>query len=1010
MKILKIRFENIHSLKGYHEVNFENGPLAEAGLFAITGPTGSGKSTLLDVITLALYNRIARVGKTVSNAFLEDDGGVMTRNMKHCSAEVDYRVNGMDYRSHWSIERNRNNNLNPRKQELVLIETGQILETGTKTPEINEKIIGLNYDQFIKAMVLSQGEFSKLLQASRNDRNRLLEDITGARSYREIGRAVFMRYKDIEKNIELQEAGLKGIALLSPEQVSENKTELKALFIAKPKLEKNFQAATDQIKTRRELQQKQEEWASLESEKQKYKADYEIFEPYQARLKTHDKLSRYSDLLRQYDAESNELAKIGKHRKELQNSRSEVETQQKSYLETIALLIKEPVESTTANLKLEAFRNHINTLQVEEKKKHDEAILHQTQLNNYVANINALGHSLTKAVHFEVFEPQFKSLHGKVQGLIRASGLSSLEQLETDLSYQRLRYEKAAECLVKKDLDLKLTAKLKTLQEELVMVSKQRSQDVKNIAVLEVEISTLKKDIETLEARAEQQLKFQSLEQHREHLHPDEPCPLCGSVNHPYAEHRPHFDVKAELLKEKKDALLTKSNFAISLTQKNKFQDEKIASLEKEIREVSAEYGQNRPLFEALIQQLQWPDGPIETLQNLRETLNNAIQAHEQLQKAFQADRLFQGAVQSLTSWQKALEVYRLKRQEREQRYKNDDINLVATTLASRINQSIASQAAIDKQLQDSASALKLAMDDQAKTKQNLDQILKAEQLDHIEQLKKAILPEETALRIRKQQSILAEKSTRLSEQESSLQKQLKQLNDQDDPKLSLETLTSTFETLKLELDALLVNLGKITQRLEDNQRAHERQQKVLEKLNLLKKDLELWKTMNDLIGDATGNKFSNFVQDLTLEQLIGFANKRLLEFSDRYLLDIPTAHEAEKSDTLKIIDGYMGNVRRSVRTLSGGETFLVSLAMAFALSDIASRNVSIESLFIDEGFGTLDPETLDQAITILEKMQNEGDKSVGIISHVSALKERITTQIKLEKGNLGYSTFTVIQ
>jgi exonuclease SbcC len=146
------------------------------------------------------------------------------------------------------------------------------------------------------------------------------------------------------------------------------------------------------------------------------------------------------------------------------------------------------------------------------------------------------------------------------------------------------------------------------------------------------------------------------------------------------------------------------------------------------------------------------------------------------------------------------------------------------------------------------------------------------------------------------------------------------------------------------------------------------------------------------------------------LEQLIGYANKRLSEFTDRYVLDIPTPDEAEKSDTLKIFDTYMGNVRRSVRTLSGGETFLVSLAMAFALSDIASRNVQIESLFIDEGFGTLDPETLDQAITILEKMQNEGDRSVGVISHVGALKERITTQIQLDKSSLGHSQIRIVQ
>ncbi|MGC1631847.1 MAG: SbcC/MukB-like Walker B domain-containing protein, partial [Gelidibacter sp.] len=305
---------------------------------------------------------------------------------------------------------------------------------------------------------------------------------------------------------------------------------------------------------------------------------------------------------------------------------------------------------------------------------------------------------------------------------------------------------------------------------------------------------------------------------------------------------------------------------------------------------------------------------------------------------------------------------------------------------------------------------LKSSTNDLATKKQELDNILLKEDLEHLELLRNSILSEDVASRIRKQESVLNERKTRISEKEIALQKILKELKEKDDDKLSFEVLTSLFETSKTERDALLVNLGKITQRLDDDTKARERQQKVLEVLHLMKKDLALWKTMNDLVGDATGNKFSNFVQDLTLEQLIGFANKRLSEFSDRYLLDIPTAEEAEKSDTLKIFDSYMGNARRSVKTLSGGETFLVSLAMAFALSDIASRNVKIESLFIDEGFGTLDPETLDQAITILEKMQNEGDKSVGVISHVSALKERITTQIKLEKGSLGYSTLDVVR
>ena len=144
------------------------------------------------------------------------------------------------------------------------------------------------------------------------------------------------------------------------------------------------------------------------------------------------------------------------------------------------------------------------------------------------------------------------------------------------------------------------------------------------------------------------------------------------------------------------------------------------------------------------------------------------------------------------------------------------------------------------------------------------------------------------------------------------------------------------------------------------------------------------------------------------MEQLIGYTNIRLAGLSDRYKLQALNPKIDTKRTSLKVYDAYMGNQLRAVKTLSGGETFIVSLAMAFALSDLAAKNVRIESIFIDEGFGTLDADALDQAITILEKLQNEDDKYIGVISHVEALKGRISTKIKLEKSGAGYSSFTI--
>lgn len=1011
MKILKIRFENIHSLKGEHEVDFADGPLAEAGLFAITGPTGSGKSTLLDVITLALYNRIARVNKSVSNTILEDDGGIMTRNMKSCYAEVEYQVNGKKYRSHWSIERNRNNNLNQRKQELVEVATGNILESTTKTPDKNAEIIGLSYDQFVKAMVLSQGEFSKLLQAPRNERNKLLEDITGARSYREIGRAVFQRYRKVQKDIELKEANLEGMELLSSEAIKAMNSELKSLNESKPKIEKELQKASEKVSIRKELQAKENDWKVLENEKVNFQKDLDQFIPFKKELDIHERLSKYSSNLRDFETAIKELISLTDQSKQLQLSKTEAEKQQSFYLKNTSDLIKENVGTENANSKLEDFRNKIVNLQAEERKKFDEARLFKDQLNSHIQNIRQLDYDLAKAENPEHFELKLESFKETIKESIANSGMHSMEELNSALENNRSKYEKAMELLTKKEQTLKLQSNLENQKAKLKTVAESISEDSNKTEILTSEIQSLEKVTEQLAKTLENQRKHQSLEQYRQQLEPETPCPLCGSLEHPYALEEPYFDSQEELLKEKRDSLKTKSELVAALNGKNKYQSESLTGLKKEILSLTNEVTEKKNQLISIAKEIKWNhEDSLESLDENRNQLKNSIDNLEKSKRAFQTKVILKDAEISFKHWKNSETIYSYTKKERIALYEGNDINEKSNALTSKITHSIAQLSSLETQLHQNRKKIEIATPEKEKLNKELSSILTKESLQSIEELRDGIMKEERASKIRKQKNTLNERKTRLSEKESSLQKTIKELKEKDESEITFETLTLLLEQAKKSSDDQLLNIGRINQSLEKDQKDRARQQKVLDEVKLLKKDLALWKSMNDLIGDATGNKFSNFVQDLTLEQLILFANQRLAEFSDRYILDIPTADEVDKSDTLKIFDKYMGNARRSVRTLSGGETFLVSLAMAFALSDIAAKNVKIESLFIDEGFGTLDPETLDQAITILEKMQNEGDKSVGIISHVSSLKERITTQIKLDKGSLGYSTLEVVQ
>ncbi|AVS62361.1 chromosome segregation protein SMC, partial [Paracidovorax avenae] len=193
---------------------------------------------------------------------------------------------------------------------------------------------------------------------------------------------------------------------------------------------------------------------------------------------------------------------------------------------------------------------------------------------------------------------------------------------------------------------------------------------------------------------------------------------------------------------------------------------------------------------------------------------------------------------------------------------------------------------------------------------------------------------------------------------------------------------------------------GEIAGRLREDARRRESLQALLTEIAALEADADAWQHLNGLIGSADGAKYRKFAQGLTLDHLVHLANLRLQRLHGRYQLARRAGGELE----MEVIDTWQADVARDTRTLSGGESFLVSLALALALSDLVSHKTRIDSLFLDEGFGTLDPDTLEIALDALDSLQS-GGKTIGIISHVEAVKDRIPVQIRVRKGvGLGYS------
>jgi len=215
-----------------------------------------------------------------------------------------------------------------------------------------------------------------------------------------------------------------------------------------------------------------------------------------------------------------------------------------------------------------------------------------------------------------------------------------------------------------------------------------------------------------------------------------------------------------------------------------------------------------------------------------------------------------------------------------------------------------------------------------------------------------------------------------------------------------LETLQESLNACEADLKQVGLETGGILKMMSEDEKMMEKQQERIGKLEAQKRECVRWNDLRELIGSADGKKFRNFAQGLTFEIMTKHANRQLRKMTDRYLL----IRDAFQPLELNVIDNYQAGEIRSTKNLSGGESFLVSLSLALGLSSMASRNVRVDSLFLDEGFGTLDEDTLETALETLAGLRQDG-KLIGLISHVSALKERISTQIQVIPGTGGRST-----
>lgn len=1014
MRLEKISFYNINSLKGEHTITFDEGALADAGLFAITGPTGSGKSTILDVITLALYNYVPRLGK-ISKTNIEKMGSIVTHFTDEAWAEVEYTAHNKRFLSKWSISKNRNDKFREYEMDLIALPEGK--SEGLKKSEIparNTEIIGLTYDQFLKSILLSQGEFSKFLKANKDDRSKLLEEITGTHIYREIGKLAFEKIKDKKIAVDIIGTRMETIQLLTDEAIAEINEQISAL-IKQNDLDQASLSKMDELlvlfNQRDQISARKKSIEEKENQLTKFKdqAEEDLI-----LLERHNQAKQYEQSIQDLDFGKVNINRLQLEIEKQETLHGEAEKRKESIIQNLANLIHSNVEEVSFYEKMAAFEKEIIDYDTELHALSQNGSQLRTRIGELCAKeslkiATQIGAKIPAEQAISIIDARLKSFH--VSGDINPQELqekwTTLQSKKSNLT-DYIRVYEQSDKLRKK---IKLEEVKQSQFEEAFTKSKSLWISLKEQEEKQEEVvSKIKKAFEQAKSEAD-------LEGHRSLLEEGEACPLCGSTTHPYAEHRELAEIgilSLELDKSIKD--LEQIRASLVQAQTNQIRFENTLKSSTETIEVDRKYlEESEELRQEKINEHSWilniADGE---WQNAQDNLNEESKKIKHHLDTIEEIRFLENIRGDFTLLVHVTNEYKSKLKHRNSRFSEKSISRVTndlqnqfTGIVEQIEQNLKSISAKKDEIISFQEKIKIS-------KRELIPLQEKYELEQLEDCKQLLLSLESYRRIKASveqiQNLEVEIKT-LHDENAKVQldfnQRLEQSNLVDEAELrnhSIESLKVNRETVKSRISSIQKEQGAFQNRLSSNKSEMERYALLKKELDILEKENKSWILLNQLIGDAKGKKFSNYAQDLTLIHLLTRANARLESLTDRYFLSFRS-----DEDDLIVIDKYQGDTERAVKTLSGGESFLISLALALSLSDFASQKVKLESLFIDEGFGTLDHETLDIAMSTLEKLQHESGKRIGIISHVASLKERINTQIRVKKDAQGYSRIELV-
>lgn len=1027
MKILKVEFENINSLAGKWCIDFTDPSYSELdhSLFVISGKTGMGKTSILDAITLALYGATPRQGVIYNG---NDGNAVMTSDKGTCFARVTYRCRKGTYVSEWNQRRARDRadgNLQNAQGKIWRIENPQDpIFTGntgrnSELARANAEIIQLDYSQFCRSIMLAQGEFSKFLTSEEKERADILEKLNGTEKYRRIGKKVGDHRREAKAAKDTSQAAFDALNNTMPkaEDIEKDKALLAEVADKEKALtdkKKNLEA---RIAWRNSMNESTRSLESAETELEKANKDKSEFAGNEKRLADAEKARECATLHTELQGfrkhEADDKAKLENFQKQLPQVASDLKTAG----DNKAITEKEKTATEQFIAENEALWNEIRKLDQDVKNATSVKAEAENRKATAAQSLSEAEAELKKAQDaIKSLEPQVESLAQTQEANAKDAGLAGIiPQSETLVASIRGFDKKIAD---EEKAKKAFADDLKKAEEGLNDANALRQE------LLEQQNELFRNDV----------LALANVIQN--HLEEGKACPVCGSTEHPACGHSngtvadessvtstaekirelntklQDADAKLGQYENAKSRALTAGNAASenieSLTSQKNEASEKVAELWKPWAEFDLTNADSTLAdLKLRLQQFTANKTKFDKLSNDLAIARNNVELYGK-KVQHEQDNL-EKETATLGDVSRKLDELRSSRSEK---FGDKDVEAVAKEATASKTAAANKYDATDKafrnienrhnELNTQIASLKGSLEKTAgdiKTaSEKFVNAIAAKGFADEAAFQAALLQEAEFTKLQNEKKRIDGAIATATGKKQAATEALEKLKAERSDETPLQALTEGKAAVEKELGELQGSSGAARARVKAYTENVAQLQILQKDLDAKKAELSRWEAMGEWFGVMDGSDFATFVQGLTFKSLLKLANKHLAIVKDRFRL------VAEGNLGFKVADSEFGNDRR-ISNLSGGEKFLVSLSLALGIADFASRNVRVESLFMDEGFGTLDDDTLEDVMYCLRCQQREG-KMLGIITHVESVVNSISQKIMLEHipGQNGHS------